>query len=465
MSLIDTVISALADGTRWSTDHRYPFIGIASAATGTAIWAVWKSANPYRRQVTAPTGPVTRDANLPASLGGPSLAGPTIITASAITGSNLGPDGRTAYQHVGPDAVRIAVDQFYRRITADPDLTPYFEGVDMERLRRHQALFIGQLWGGPVHFELERLASAHTHLNIGRHHYWRAVGHLMNVITELEVPDWVCLFTMGALYDVQAMIIGRGAADPTAPTPDAAPAPACPADWHSTDVGDNPQQCPECGDTDHRAPEPHPLGCECGCDADGFTDGAHAGSPREALDECPPWCGVDGPKCASGQHMGTDPTTQKAHYGATPVFTCYHGSWCKGDGPECEPPMSRAERERTEALHRNPDYVPVPDKEMGHEDPPVPAICDPMGWGPDDDHIRVTTNPKPLVMSMPLLDVPAAEFRIRDEEREGSWTEPDPPAASPSLGEIPVERAGGHEVAGPEGPIPATDMGPGTNSC
>jgi hypothetical protein len=29
--------------------------------------------------------------------------------------------------------------------------------------------------------------------------------------------------------------------------------------------------------------EPHPLGCSCGrCDADGFMDGSHAGSPREA---------------------------------------------------------------------------------------------------------------------------------------------------------------------------------------
>jgi hypothetical protein len=26
--------------------------------------------------------------------------------------------------------------------------------------------------------------------------------------------------------------------------------------------------------------EPHPLGCSCGCDADGFTDGSHAGSPH-----------------------------------------------------------------------------------------------------------------------------------------------------------------------------------------
>jgi hypothetical protein len=49
--------------------------------------------------------------------------------------------------------------------------------------------------------------------------------------------------------------------------------------------------CPEHGElapaADHHArlaagTEPHPLGCSCGrCDADGFTDGSHAGSPRE----------------------------------------------------------------------------------------------------------------------------------------------------------------------------------------
>lgn len=33
-------------------------------------------------------------------------------------------------------------------------------------------------------------------------------------------------------------------------------------------------------------PIPHPWGCMCGlCDADGFTDGSHAGSPRESTDE------------------------------------------------------------------------------------------------------------------------------------------------------------------------------------
>lgn len=35
--------------------------------------------------------------------------------------------------------------------------------------------------------------------------------------------------------------------------------------------------------------DPHAMGCLCGrCDADGFTDGSHAGSPHESDDEVAP---------------------------------------------------------------------------------------------------------------------------------------------------------------------------------
>ena len=40
----------------------------------------------------------------------------------------------------GGPAVRMVVDDFYQRVLADPELAHYFNGIDMTRLKRHQAL-------------------------------------------------------------------------------------------------------------------------------------------------------------------------------------------------------------------------------------------------------------------------------------------------------------------------------------
>lgn len=48
----------------------------------------------------------------------------------------------------GTDAVAVAVDQFYERVCADPDLEGYFDGVDVKRLKSHQRSFIAAAIGG-----------------------------------------------------------------------------------------------------------------------------------------------------------------------------------------------------------------------------------------------------------------------------------------------------------------------------
>ena len=49
----------------------------------------------------------------------------------------------------GAAAVSAAVDAFYDRVLADPTLAPYFEGVDLGRLKGHQRSFIAAAIGGP----------------------------------------------------------------------------------------------------------------------------------------------------------------------------------------------------------------------------------------------------------------------------------------------------------------------------
>lgn len=225
MTLINSAISSLATGVNWGIDHTggpLPFTLAASALCFGAVVVFWRLGHPFPGVPHRPLGMVNAQAPSASTLLAHQLAevqptAPVVLTSSAIVASNVGDDKRTAYDTVGPAAIAEAVRLFYQRVINDPDLAPYFTNVDMSRLHRHQALFIGQLWGGPVHFELERLVSAHRHLNITSGHYWRVVGHLLDVLTSLEVPAWVVLFTMGALYDVHRMVIHEDD-DPSSPT-------------------------------------------------------------------------------------------------------------------------------------------------------------------------------------------------------------------------------------------------------
>lgn len=49
----------------------------------------------------------------------------------------------------GAAAVTAAVDRFYERVLADPELRDFFTGVSMSRLKGHQFAFISQVLGGP----------------------------------------------------------------------------------------------------------------------------------------------------------------------------------------------------------------------------------------------------------------------------------------------------------------------------
>ena len=52
----------------------------------------------------------------------------------------------TLYDALGAEGgIRDAVDAFYARVVADPELAGYFAGIDMPRLRRHQVDMLGHL--------------------------------------------------------------------------------------------------------------------------------------------------------------------------------------------------------------------------------------------------------------------------------------------------------------------------------
>jgi hemoglobin len=88
----------------------------------------------------------------------------------------------------GAPAVEAAVDSFYKRLLADPELSPFFAGVDMASLKTHQRAFIAAAIGGPDIYAGRDMAAAHSGLNIAGGDFDAVVGHLVDALAELGVP-------------------------------------------------------------------------------------------------------------------------------------------------------------------------------------------------------------------------------------------------------------------------------------
>ena len=116
----------------------------------------------------------------------------------------------TLYERLG-GAVSIdaAVDAFYGRILADPELAPFFARVDLRRLRGHQRAFLAMALGGPDRYRGRDLGEAHRHLAIDDHHVDLVAGHLAAVLTGLGVPADLVDEVITAVDGLRDVVLGR----------------------------------------------------------------------------------------------------------------------------------------------------------------------------------------------------------------------------------------------------------------
>lgn len=117
----------------------------------------------------------------------------------------------------GGPAVALVVEGFYRRVTADPDLAHYFEGVDMGRLKRHQALLVSQVMGGPTAYDGRELGAAHAPLGITDEAFDRVVAHLAATLQDAGAPADVIGRVGGALGGTRSAIVADAASPHGAP--------------------------------------------------------------------------------------------------------------------------------------------------------------------------------------------------------------------------------------------------------
>jgi hemoglobin len=107
----------------------------------------------------------------------------------------------------GGPAVSAVVNDFYVRVLADPQLAPYFDGVDMARLRRHQVLLVTQVLGGPGKYDGRPLDEAHDGLGIDHDDFTAVAGHLTAAMRDAGVPDDIIMRAMAAVAATEPDIV------------------------------------------------------------------------------------------------------------------------------------------------------------------------------------------------------------------------------------------------------------------
>jgi hemoglobin len=96
----------------------------------------------------------------------------------------------TIYDEIGgAPAVTAVVDAFYERLVADDDLSAYFAGKDMARLKAHQrALVTVALGGTSEEYKGKMMHPAHAGLAITNEAFDKVLDHLLAVLTDVGVP-------------------------------------------------------------------------------------------------------------------------------------------------------------------------------------------------------------------------------------------------------------------------------------
>ena len=108
----------------------------------------------------------------------------------------------------GKAAIAAVVEEFYARVLADPTLAPMFAGVDVDRLRRHQAAFLISALGGPNEYRGRGMRQAHTGLNITAAQFGAVAGHLSDALAACGVPDPTIATVIAHVAQLQSDVVG-----------------------------------------------------------------------------------------------------------------------------------------------------------------------------------------------------------------------------------------------------------------
>ncbi len=130
------------------------------------------------------------------------------MTACPDTSAPAEAETISIYEAIGGRAaLTAAVDVFYRRVLADPELSPFFPGGVGDRHRRYLVTFLGEALGGPRRYRGPGLAGAHCGLGISDIHFDLVAAHLGATLDELGVPGHLAGRIVGIVAGLRPAIV------------------------------------------------------------------------------------------------------------------------------------------------------------------------------------------------------------------------------------------------------------------
>ncbi len=108
----------------------------------------------------------------------------------------------------GAEGVARVVEDMYTRVLADPDLAPFFEHVQMDRLRQMQFQFIASALDGPINYTGAELTAIHRDRGITARHFAKFCGHFADAVETHGATPFDVDQALGRLATYEGKVTG-----------------------------------------------------------------------------------------------------------------------------------------------------------------------------------------------------------------------------------------------------------------
>lgn len=111
----------------------------------------------------------------------------------------------------GHEALTTVVDDFYRRVLADPQLAPFFAGTNLSRLKGMQVEFFAAALGGPDEYSGQTMRDVHRGRGIDQVHFDLVAKYLAESLAAAGVPEATTGTIIATIAPLSREIVSSGA--------------------------------------------------------------------------------------------------------------------------------------------------------------------------------------------------------------------------------------------------------------
>ncbi|GBG38519.1 group I truncated hemoglobin [Mycobacterium montefiorense] len=114
----------------------------------------------------------------------------------------------TIYARIGGhEALEVVVEDFYVRVLADDQLSGFFTGTNMNRLKGKQVEFFAAALGGPEPYTGAPMKPVHQGRGITMHHFNLVTGHLSDALAAAGVSPKTVVEIISAIAPLAPQIV------------------------------------------------------------------------------------------------------------------------------------------------------------------------------------------------------------------------------------------------------------------